>query len=296
MPKKVSVIIPTFNHAHLISKCLDSLIAQDYPDWEAIVVNNFSKDNTIEVVESYKDDRIKLINFDNKGIIAAARNEGIRNATGEYIAFLDSDDYWYPNKLSYCLGRIGDNDVVYHNLRVFGPSGNSWKVNKGRKIKKPAFEDLLILGNQIQNSSAIVKKEIIDQLGGLSEDPMLFALEDFDLWIRISQISEKFIFINKTLGGYWVDDNNASRPNPKSIERIQYLYEMYLSELTDSSQKSAKALRNYIAFREKLKLGQKVGLLKTLENIQFLKRRRFIINAIFLLPFCALRSRSDHKT
>ena len=94
-----SVIIPTYNPGHLIGRCLSSVIAQTFQAWEAIVVNNYSQDNTIEVVEGFRDERVRLFNFSNKGVIAASRNEGIRQAGGDFIAFLDSDDWWYPKKL-----------------------------------------------------------------------------------------------------------------------------------------------------------------------------------------------------
>ena len=102
----VSVVIPTFNHAPLLKIALQSVIAQTFTNWEAIVVNNFSTDATVEVVESFNDSRIKLINFSNNGVIAASRNVGIKMATASYIAFLDSDDIWYPEKLQKCSEQI----------------------------------------------------------------------------------------------------------------------------------------------------------------------------------------------
>ncbi|NDF83787.1 MAG: glycosyltransferase family 2 protein, partial [Actinobacteria bacterium] len=102
---RVSVVIPTFNHAKLLKRALDSVVAQTFDNWEAIVVNNFSADETIDVVRSFNDDRITLINFSNNGIIAASRNQGIKAARGQYLAFLDSDDKWYPEKLEKCLAQ-----------------------------------------------------------------------------------------------------------------------------------------------------------------------------------------------
>lgn len=101
----VTVVIPTYNHAEFLKRALDSVVAQTYKDWEAIVVNNFSTDNTIVIVESFNDERIRLINFRNNGIIAASRNRGIEAARGKYVAFLDSDDIWYPEKLQVCLDQ-----------------------------------------------------------------------------------------------------------------------------------------------------------------------------------------------
>ena len=91
----VSIVIPTYNHGYFLKKCLQSVIDQTLTDWEAIVINNFSEDNTIDVVNSFHDPRIHLVNFKNNGIIAASRNEGIKISNADLIAFLDSDDSWY---------------------------------------------------------------------------------------------------------------------------------------------------------------------------------------------------------
>ena len=113
-----SIVIPTYNHAHFLRKCLDSVISQTFTNWEAIVVNNFSEDNTIEVVESYRDPRIRLFNNANNGIIAVSRNKGITEAQGEWICFLDSDDAWYPDKLMICKDYLNDYDFICHKLMV----------------------------------------------------------------------------------------------------------------------------------------------------------------------------------
>ena len=99
----VSVIIPTYNHANFLSKTLKSVINQTYSNWEAIVIDNHSKDNTDEVVAKFKDSRIILYKIKNNGIIAKSRNLGIEHANGKWIAFLDADDWWYPDKLKTCL-------------------------------------------------------------------------------------------------------------------------------------------------------------------------------------------------
>ena len=85
----VTVVIPTYNHAEFLKKCLQSVLDQTFGEWEAVVVNNFSEDNTIEIVNSYQDPRIRLVNFRNNGIIAASRNEGVRRSKADLVAFLE---------------------------------------------------------------------------------------------------------------------------------------------------------------------------------------------------------------
>ncbi|MDP2842393.1 MAG: glycosyltransferase family A protein, partial [Acetobacterium sp.] len=91
-PPLVSVVIPTYNHAGFLREALESLVAQTFSDWEALVVNNYSEDDTLDVVEAFNDPRIRVENFRNNGVIGASRNRGIRLSKGKYIAFLDSDD------------------------------------------------------------------------------------------------------------------------------------------------------------------------------------------------------------
>lgn len=277
----ISVVIPTYNHAHLIKKCLQSLIDQEYQNWEAIVVNNFSEDNTIEVVDSFSDNRIRIINFHNNGVIAAARNEGIRIVNGEWIAFLDSDDWWYPSKLTEVVQVQKDHDVIYHNLDGYTPSGKSYRLYKGRYHKKPIFEDLLTKGNQILNSSVVIRKKIIEDVNYLSENPNLFAIEDFDLWIRVSKITERFYYLNKSLGAYWAGDSNYSKADRKSIERMKFLYSTHLPSVSEKSKKSAQAILNYIVTRERMLCGDRYLFWDFIRLIPHLKRKKFIFNALF---------------
>ncbi|MBA7530747.1 UDP-Glc:alpha-D-GlcNAc-diphosphoundecaprenol beta-1,3-glucosyltransferase WfgD [subsurface metagenome] len=95
----ISVVMPTYNHGRFIGDAINSVLNQTYRNLELIIIDNFSEDNTEKIVTSYKDDRIKYLKFKNNGVIASSRNYGIKHSRGEYIAFLDSDDVWLPEKL-----------------------------------------------------------------------------------------------------------------------------------------------------------------------------------------------------
>lgn len=111
----VDIIIPTYNQADFLREALQSVIHQDYEHWNALVINNLSTDHTRAVVEAFKDPRIKIIDFANDGVIAASRNVGITRSSATYIAFLDSDDWWFPKKLSRCIERLESGaDLVCH--------------------------------------------------------------------------------------------------------------------------------------------------------------------------------------
>ena len=108
----VSIVIPTYNHANFLGKALESVITQTFTNWEAIVVDNQSTDHTSQVISKFNDHRIKYIKISNYGIIAKSRNHGINVAKGEWIAFLDSDDFWPKEKLNL---QIKDLSREYRN-------------------------------------------------------------------------------------------------------------------------------------------------------------------------------------
>ena len=225
-----SIVIPTYNHGHLIKRCLDSIVAQTYTHWEAIVVNNFSNDNTVEIVESYRDPRIRLVNNANHGIIAVSRNKGIELAKGDWICFLDSDDWYYPDKLEVTSQYVEQCDIIYHNLDIYNIKGRIWRRRiKGRKLIGNIQNDLLVQGNGIPCSSVAVKSEIIKKVQGFSDEKELFAIEDSDCWIRIAEYTQNFKYINKSLGGYWIGDNTSV--SIKQVDRERKLVERHINKL-----------------------------------------------------------------
>ena len=198
----VSVVIPTFNHAKFLKKALDSVVAQTFQNWEAVVVNNFSTDNTIEVVNSFADQRIKLFNFSNNGVIAASRNHGLKEAAGDFIAFLDSDDVWYPNKLQKCVeqasagyqfichGELWINSDLTQRTVMYGPASNA------------TYNRLLYKGNCISTSTTFIAKSLLGSVQGFDENPEIITTEDYDLWLRLAAKNPRTSFIPEVLGEF----------------------------------------------------------------------------------------------
>ena len=116
----ISVVTPTYNRARTLPRAIDSVLSQTFVNWELIIVDNHSSDNTQEIVSSYSSEKIKFFQIQNNGIIAKSRNLGIDKARGDFIAFLDSDDYWEPSKLAKFLLRAENsrNGVFYHNCYI----------------------------------------------------------------------------------------------------------------------------------------------------------------------------------
>ena len=148
------------------------------------MINNFSTDNTVDVVDSFDDERVRLINFNNEGVIGKSRNIGIWESKGEWIAFLDSDDLWYPDKLERCVEAFRGHPeaiLVAHKLRnirgeeVIG-------VNELGYVSENMYESLLFHGSRFATSSVVVKRRVLEEIGGFSERPDFVGVEDYDLW------------------------------------------------------------------------------------------------------------------
>lgn len=204
----VTVVIPTYNHAHFLQVALTSLLAQTYTDWEAVVVNNFSDDDTVTVVEAFNDSRIILENFRNNGNIAASRNRGIKMARGKYLAFLDSDDTWHPKKLAECMEYFNNGiGLVCHGLRRIGDQDRDMFCGPEHLA---TFDALLYEGNCITPSATVVVKDEVESVGCFSENPSLITVEDYHLWIKLARVGCRMHFIREILGEYRVHSGNQS--------------------------------------------------------------------------------------
>jgi glycosyltransferase involved in cell wall biosynthesis len=180
----VSVIIPTYNRGWSLQEAIDSVLAQDFSDFELIVVDDGSTDNTLDIIGSYSDDII-FLHQPNKGV-SAARNRGITSSVGRLIAFLDSDDLWLPEKLSIQVDffHTRPDTFICQSEEIW--IRNGVRVNPKKRHKKPSgmiFEPSLDLC-LVSPSAVMVKRSLFDEVGAFDES--LPACEDYDLWLRVS--------------------------------------------------------------------------------------------------------------
>jgi len=181
---QVSVIIPTYNRGWVIKEAIDSVLAQDYTEFELIVVDDGSTDHTSDVLDSYRND-IKVLSQKNKGV-SAARNRGIAEASGKFIAFLDSDDLWLSQKLSVQIEFFNQTPdaLICQTEEVW--IRNGLRVNPRKRHKKPSgmiFKPSLELC-LVSPSAVMIQRNLLDRVGEFDEN--LPACEDYDLWLRIS--------------------------------------------------------------------------------------------------------------
>ncbi len=241
MEDLISIIIPTYNHGIYLDRCLNSIQQQTIDNYEVIIIDNNSTDNTKDVIKKYINLPIKYYLISNKGIYAKSRNMGIKNSSGNIIAFLDSDDWWKKEKLYECYKKINEGyDLIYHNLKLVGKKFK-FKTNiiRGRKLKYPKFKDLIINGNKIWNSSVVVKKEILKKVKFISEKNEMKAAEDYNTWIKVCRESDKIYFLDKILGFYQFHEGGGSRKNMSfcSLEAIRE----FKKNLTSGEYKKARS-------------------------------------------------------
>ena len=180
----VSVIIPTYNRGWVLQEAIDSVLAQDFKDFELIVVDDGSTDNTGKMLDSYDQDLI-VIRQTNRGV-SAARNRGIAEAAGRLIAFLDSDDLWLPGKISRQVDFFNSNPDAVINQTEEIWIRNGVGVNPKTRHHKSSgmiFERSLALC-LVSPSAVMMRRSLLDAVGLFDED--LPACEDYDLWLRIS--------------------------------------------------------------------------------------------------------------
>ncbi|MFM8451666.1 MAG: glycosyltransferase [Acidimicrobiaceae bacterium] len=251
----VSVVIPTFNHAPLLKRALNSVVAQTYSDWEAIVINNFSTDETIDIVNSFKDDRIKLVNFENNGIIAASRNQGIKLAQGKFVAFLDSDDNWYPKKLEKCVDHaMLGSKFVFHGEMWINSDLSTREVMYG-PVSRADYQSLLFRGNCISTSTTFIETELLRSVNGFDESTEIVTAEDYDLWMRLAATKPTTVFIPEILGEFHRLSNSASSAvlrnlsSEKAVLR-KHFAELSASVLTRLRQRHRFAIADYGAARQ----------------------------------------------
>lgn len=246
MKPLVSVVIPSYNHASYIGKALDSVCKQTYSNWEVIVVDNHSSDKTDLVLKDYANDKIRICKIHNEGVIAKSRNYGIKEAKGDWIAFLDSDDWWDTNKLQYCVEQINsDVALIYHDMWVYDGDQKKEmaKKLKSRSLHTPVVKDLLISGNCIINSSVVVCKKILEQVHYIDERRELITSEDYHCWLKISAITNGFLYIKKELGYYTIHQNGMSQR--EVIQQTREAVKEFLPILTVGEKNRAEAFIRY---------------------------------------------------
>ncbi len=212
-----SIIIPTYNRASLIKDTINSVLLQDYSNFEIIIVDDGSTDDTQNIIKSIEDNRINYYKKTNEER-GAARNFGTKLAKGEYITFLDSDDILYVNHLTRALETIDENnspDVFHLIFEILNYNEESLSV---KSISENKINEKLIEGNFMGCHAVFLKREVALQ-NLFIEDRALSAFEDWELWLRIS-CKYHFYYNKKSITSALINHDGRSVLNTKEIELV----------------------------------------------------------------------------
>lgn len=239
---RVSVVMPTYNHAAFIGTALASVQAQSCADWEALVINNHSTDATVTIIDGFGDARIRRIDFANQGVIGAARNAGIRAARGEFVAFLDSDDAWLPDKLTRSLARMEQGAGLVCHAEQWTGAGIERAVRYG-PVARASYDQLLFLGNCLSTSAITVRTAALRACGGFREDAAFVTAEDYDLWLRLARAGVRFDFIDDVLGKYVLHAGNQMRAVRRNTDAVMAVVEDHFATLDPAQRDSWRVSR-----------------------------------------------------
>jgi teichuronic acid biosynthesis glycosyltransferase TuaG len=227
----VSVIMPAYNASNYIEEAIASVVVQTYVDWELIIVDDGSTDTTAEKVQTWleKESRIQYYYQDN-GKQGKARNLGISKSKGEYLAFLDADDLWMPEKLEIQIEQIKQNniDLVFSDSYRF-VNKEVMDVSRRMNVKTTFFSgkkalQLFLEANRIPILTVLVKKEKVEAVGCFSESMDIQNAEDYHLWLKLLISNAKFYSFDAVLAKYRLHNNSVTAQDKLATNKLLYVY------------------------------------------------------------------------
>jgi len=206
--KLVSIIMPCYNASSVISKSIDSVLNQSYANWELLITNDCSTDNSEEIIEEYlkKDSRIKLFNLEHNNGVAAARNNSISHAKGDYICFLDSDDTWFSKKLEKQVIFMLENNYQFSYTGYRKINNEDVFISKPIKVSsKGVYYKDLLKHNEIGCLTVMISKNVLGK-----HKMIKVGHEDYVLWLSILKKGVVAYGINEVLASYRVGNESIS--------------------------------------------------------------------------------------
>jgi len=228
----VSIIIPAYNAEKFISATIESALQQSIDYKEIIIVDDGSTDSTLSIVKSFGD-KVKCIQQENQGV-SAARNKAVNAAVGKWIAFLDADDIWYPEKLEKQLTFMGDAKWSYTDSQYVGDHINStiYRSDLTSMHEGLVYAELIVT-NFLTTSTILMSKDLYLEHGGMDES--LVALEDWNLWVKLSR-DNKISYIKESLAEYRVYPGSTSRKVRQVLPIHEQVIEGIYSEISEDSE------------------------------------------------------------
>lgn len=261
MMPRISVVIPVYNRSWELRRALESLARQTERNFEIVVCDDGSTEDIRAVLEPFESQiEVRYQRIENSGGPARPRNVAINLARGEWIAFLDSDDWWDDDRMEVVGAELGDDvDILYHSLRVVSAAGLTRTLERrpviGEPLQGDALRHLALFGNPVPNSAAVVRRSLLMKIGGICEDRAIVAVEDFDTWLRLVEARAQMRFLDQVLGSYWIGEDGISAFSRRQIDRQIALFERHAPRFSPDLRCLAEACHNYAIGSLLLQLG-----------------------------------------
>lgn len=275
MPE-VTIIIPVYNGEKYLREAIDSILCQTHSDFVLLIINDCSKDKSVEIIKSYNDQRIKLLDNEKNLGLSASLNIAIKNANSKYIARMDQDDISLPNRIEEQLKFMKENQ----DIGICGTYIEKFGVDEPRTVKNPTKHDdikvELLFQNPIAHPAVMINKEILDK-HNFRYDTAYDGAEDYDLWERMSN-STKLANMPKVLLRYRIHESQLSRIAPEKQAKIDKIINRQWEKMGVSNHNLKAILSanknkhiynnwslrkkifntNYLAFKKKIKKAIKI--------------------------------------
>ncbi len=270
---KVSIIIPTYNSANTIEETIVSVQQQSFTNWELIIIDDGSQDNTVEVIKNIAESRIKLFS-DKNGGVAVARNRGIAQATGDFIAFLDADDLWTPDKLKLQIEALNQNPkakVAYSWTSFIDENGKFLFSGKNLYYQGNVYSNLLLTNFLLSGSNILICRDALQVVTSFRPD--LPYVADWDFYLRLAKNFE-FAVVPKYQILYRQSANSMSSKieqiKQESLEIINEAFQTRPAQFFCSKKRSLSILYLYCAelYQKKINIEDRQSLFNAKENFK----------------------------
>jgi len=288
-PKNIefSIIVNCHNSELFIKEAIVSLLNQTFKNFEIIIINNFSNDNTQNIISVFKDKRIKVYSTNKFLTLGAARNFGLSKVCGNYISFLDSDDFWDQKKLEFSLIKLKEGyGIVYSDVIYFDNNQKFKLYSRNRPYQGECFEKLLFDYN-LCLSSLIFKRSIILE-NNIDFDQNLNVCEDLDFFLRIAK-KTKIGYVNKVLVNYRIHKNSltAQKRELFFLETEYIINKLVSTHVLKNKLLTKNKIENAIYLWKKKKNITSFKILFNTPN--FYLSKKFILFFVFLFPFSIIK-------
>jgi glycosyltransferase involved in cell wall biosynthesis len=228
-----SVIIPAYNNVKGLKRCIESVLSQSEIDLELLIMDDGSGAEVHELVEQFDDPKIRYEWESNSGGPARPRNRGIKSASGQWLCFMDHDDYWFPNKLSSVRALIENQpnmDIICHHEYHIDRTQTHLKSVRSKPSDENLYARMLIYGNPFSTSAVTVRRGFLSEFDlQFSEDRELVTAEDFDLWLRVVARTKNIGVVDDFLGLYFTG-SGMSFDTSRHLNARHRVINMHLSD------------------------------------------------------------------